>query len=384
MAIPLFITSGIVMSKGKLGDALIDFVNLFVGRARAALAIVTTVACAVFGAVCGSAMATLTAIGSILAPRMIKQGYKPEIAATIVCCAAPLGMLIPPGLTQIMIAWIGSLSVLACFFSTVIPGIILTILLCIGNRIMMKKQPMPEAESCVQADSAYIEKTWIRKALPVTRHAVPAMLLPIIITGGIYSGAMTATESAGVSLLYAILICVFVYKGMGAKELKDTLVESGQSIGAIMVMMTCMVFFSRILVDERVPQQIINAFLAVSDNKYVILLMVNLFLLIIGMLMDDSCGVLLCTTLLLPLMIKIGVSPYQFAAILGVNLGYGAITPPVAPFIYVSAQITKCNPVKMMKPILFLSVFAYLPVILATTYIPWLSLALPTWLGLIN
>ncbi len=210
-----------------------------------------------------------------------------------------------------------------------------------------------------------------------TFSAVPALLMPLIILGGIYGGIMTPTEAAGVAVFYAIPVAIFIYKGCTLKDLKNIFIDTATTTGVIIVMCALIMVLSHILVLRNVPTAVLDLFTSVSDNKYTILLMINVFLVFIGMIMDDTCGILLCTPLLLPLFYDLGISPYQFAAILGVNLGMGNVTPPTAPFIYISSQLANVNSAGTIRYSLVLLLFAYLPTIILTTYVPEVSTWLP-------
>lgn len=373
LAIPLFIILGAIMEKGGVGNALVECVECFIGRLKGALCAVASVACAVFGAICGSGAATLSCIGSILAPKMRDRKYPMGVAAAVLACAAPIGMLIPPSSIQILIAWAGNLSVLTCFLSTVVPGIILTILIAAVGVVMCRKS----------TDIVVIEKTpmnvWAKRAGKSTLHAVPALIMPLIVLGGIYGGVMTASEAAGVAIVYAIPVSIYIYKGMRWRDLGKTFRESATTTGVIMVMLGAIMVVSRILVMNNVPSLILDGLMTITNNnKYLVLLMINIFLVIIGMLMDDVSGTLLTAPILLPIGIALGISPYQMSAIMGVNLGMGNVTPPTAPFLYLGARICKVDTKSMIKPMLLILLFAYLPTLILTTYIPDLSLWLPT------
>lgn len=371
LAIPLFIMAGGIMERGKIGDALISFIQKFVGRIRGSLAVVGVITSAIFGSITGSGMATLSCVGTILAPKMREKKYPMGIAAASLACAAPIGMLIPPSSIQILVAWSGRLSVLACFLATVVPGIILTILISVVSFLMLRNNKDIEVEAQLSGAE------WGRDLRHKTKTAVPALLMPIIILGGIYGGYMTPSEAAAVSVVYAIPVSILIYKGMSLRDLKETFVDTAKSTGSIMVMLALIMVLSRVLVMENVPEHIMNLLVMVSDNPKVILLMINVFLVIIGMLMDDVSGTLLCTPILLPMMANIGVNPYHFAAILGVNLGMGNITPPCAPFLYFSSNICGVSSDAVMRPSLKIMLFAYLPTLILTTYFPAVSLTLP-------
>lgn len=249
-------------------------------------------------------------------------------------------------------------------------GILLVILLSVVNYFCTKKMDIRVAPKLPKSE-------FFRKSGKDAVHAIPALLMPVIILGGIYSGIMTPTESAAISCLYAIPVAMFIYKGMTLKGLKETLVDTSCSTGTVMVMFFMVMIFSKILVMENIPTQIANALLGLTDNYILILLLVNLFMVIIGMLMDDVSGILLCTPLLVPIVTSIGVHPIHFAAILGVNLGMGNVTPPTAPMLYMSGRVCKAKTDQMLKPILIFIIFAYIPVLLLTTFIPAIATTLP-------
>lgn len=371
LAIPMFILAGGVMEKGNIGKALVDWVNIFVGRVKGGLAVVTVVASAVFGSICGSGAATLSCIGSIMAPRMREKKYPLGVAAAVACCAGTLGLLIPPSAMQILVAWTLNLSVLACFLSTVVPGIILTVLLSIGAVILLRH------DKGVITEAKLAPSAWSRVLIKKTGTAIPALLMPVIILGGIYSGIMTATESAGVAVIYAIPVAIYLYRGMRWRDLGKSLVETCTTTGVIMVMIGFVMMLSRILTQMNVPQSLVNAMLSISENKIILLLMLNIFLVLLGMIMDDTSATLLAAPMLYPLICELGIPPYQFAAILGVNIGMGNITPPSAPFLYLSSRIYGVDVGQVMKPVLFLLFFAYIPTLLLVTYVPDVSLWLP-------
>lgn len=373
LCVPLFILSGGYMEKGKIGDALVGFINYFVGKIKGSLAIVTVVASAVFGSISGSGAATLTCIGSIMAPKMKNAKYPVGKVSAIIASAAPLGLLIPPSGTQILFAWTGNQSVLACFLAIAVPGILLTILQCIVSYFLLRNEDI----QLVEADPTLTDLPWGRGLVKTTTRAVPALIMPFIILGGIYGGVMTPTEAAAVSVVYAIPVAMFVYKGLSLKEAFATAKGTAITSGVVMIMTIMLNMLCKIFIMEDLPSVIMNLLLGISENKYVILLMINIFMILVGMLMDDVSGTLLCTPILLPVMTSLGVSPIQFAAILGVNLGMGNITPPTAPFLFMSTRITSGEFKDILKPTMILILFAWLPTLLLVTYVPELSLWLP-------
>ena len=378
MSIPLFIFAGSLMEKGGIGECLVNLVEMFVGRIKGGLGIAMTVACGIFGAISGSGMATLSCIGSIMLPRMEKAGYPKGHSAALISSASLLGLLIPPSMNMILYAFVGGQSVLSCFVATVIPGIILIICLSAVNCFLLRKNPN------VQTLPPMPAKQYGSELVKRTVRAVPALVCPIIILGGIYSGAMTPTEAAGVAVIYAVPVGFFVYKGLNGKTLKEAMINAGTTAGVIMIMIFSVTMLCRLYVMEDVPNLILNAMLSVTQNQTLLVLMVNLFLIIIGMIMDDTSAILLTTPILLPVVTALGIDPVHYAAILGVNLGLGCVTPPCAPFLYLGARVGNANIKEMLGPTGWIILFAWIPTLVVTTFIPELSLFLPRMMGLMG
>ena len=371
LAIPLFIMVGGMMDKGGIGTSLVNLVDVFVGRVKGGLGAVAVVSCAVFGSISGSCAATLSCIGSIMFPRLRENGYPMGHSAALVSCAAPLGLLIPPSSQMILFAWVGQQSVLACFLATVGPGILLMILLSLLNIFMLRNDPNVHVAPPLPAGEAF--KVLGKRS----KGAFPALLMPIIVLGGIYGGIMTPTEAAAVAVLYSVPVGFFVYKGLNKDNFIEVVVDTATTTGVVMLMMFCIMMLSRIYVMERLPSMIMDFLGSISTNKNVILLMLNIFMIIIGMIMDDVSAMLLCTPILLPVVTSLGVRPIHFAAIIGVNLGLGNVTPPTAPTLYFGGRIAKTPVSQMLKPAMIFILFAWLPTLLAVTYFPDLALWLP-------
>ncbi|MDL2226265.1 TRAP transporter large permease [Deltaproteobacteria bacterium OttesenSCG-928-M10] len=375
LAIPLFIVAGGLMERGQLGEKLVKFINLLVGRFTGGLGAVGVTACAVFGAISGSAAATLSCIGSIMFPQLEKAGYDRGHAVALIVCASPLGLLIPPSSIQILYAWSANQSVLVCFLATVGPGLLLTLLLCAVNWFLSRKYKKT-GESGVQPEAAAVAVG--ETPGQITKAAIPALLMPIIILGGIYSGKFTPTEAAAISVIYAVPVGFWIYKTLTVRGLIEALKTSGVTCGVLMTMLLIVMILSRVFVMQGLPQALMGLFQSISTEKLAILLMINIFMILIGMLMDDVSGTLLCTPLLLPIIASLGVSPIQFAAILGVNLGMGNITPPTAPLLYLGGRLGNAGVKQMGKPTMWLLLCAWLPTLVVTTYWPPLSLWLPS------
>ena len=371
LAIPLFIMAGGIMERGNIGDKLVDLVDLFVGRIKGGLGVVAVVSCAVFGSITGSACATLSCIGSIMFPRLEKAGYPRGHSAALLANASVLGMLIPPSAIMILYSWVGNQSVLASFLSSVIPGIILTILLSVINMFLLRNN-----KDLILATPISSKEKWSLFRVRGKR-AIPALIMPVLVLGGIYGGIMTPTEAAAVAAVYSIPVGFWVYKGLTRKGFFEVLVESGTTTGVIMVMLYAVMILSRLYIMEDLPTQVLNLLMAVSTNRYAILFMINIFMVIMGMIMDDVSAVLLSTPILLPIIIKLGFSPVHFAAIVGVNLGMGNITPPAAPLLYLGGRVGNAPIIEMLMPTVWMLIFGWLPTLALTTYVPGLATFLP-------
>ena len=369
LAIPLFILAGAIMERGKIALPLVQLAELLIGRIKGGLSAASVIASAIFGSISGSAAATLTCIGTIMMPHLKRANYPNGLAGALIVSASPLGLLIPPSASQILYAWVTQQSVLKCFLSTVIPGLILVVLLIIVNFALLRNVTnLKLAIKPVNFPRELGVRSW---------KAFPALLMPLFILGGIYGGVMTPTEAAGVAVIYAIPVGFFVYKGLNKKNFWAAIKEAGVTIGVVMVMVFMVLIVSRFLIFEDIPGLAKTLVFSISDNPIVILLMVNLVMILIGMLMDDISGLLLSAPLLLPIVTSVGMDPIHFAAVLGVNLGMANITPPTAPLLYLGSRVTGVSVNEMMKPTLIMIFFAWLPTLILTTFVPATALWLP-------
>ena len=370
LCVLFFILMGGLMSSTGVAARLVNISDSILGRKKSGLGTVSIVSCAIFGAIAGTATAAVAAIGSIMIPRMVERGYPRGHATGLVACSSVLGQLIPPSVPMILYAWVTWQSVAACFLSTVVPGIILVIIYSIINWFMCRKLP-------IKVSPPISPKEQVKEFGQATYKGFSALLMPIIVLGGIYGGVFTPTESAGVATLYCIFVGFFIYRTLNFKQLMNTMVNSITTTGVVILMVFFVMILSRLYVMENVPQRLVATLTGITDNKYILLLMVNLFLIILGMLMDDFSGTLLAAPLLFPLMQAIGVHPIHFAAILGTNLGLGNVTPPTAPILYLAGRIGKCKFDELITPAVIFMIFGAVPVVLLTTYFPFLSLWLP-------
>ncbi len=371
LALPLFIFAGILMAEGGISNRLLNFVNAFVGRIRGGLGAVTVLTCALFGAISGSSSAAIAAIGQIMIPRMIREGYPEGHATALVACSSVLALMIPPSIPMIIFSITGGLSVGAAFLSTIIPGIMLTLIYCALNFWFLRNNHNIKVESPLSFKEATVG---VAKA---GYSAGFALLMPIIILGAIYSGIATPTEAAAIAVIYAIPVGLFIYKGLSLRSLGSVTVRAVTMTGSIMAVLFFLFIMSRAMILEQVPKELADALLQISENKYVILLLINVLLLLIGMIVDDISGSVLAAVIFLPVIQELGIDPIHFAAIVGVNLGLGNVSPPCAPMLYMAGGVSKLSLDKYIKPTLKFLCFGHLPMVLLVTFVPELSLFLP-------
>ena len=371
LALPLFIMAGALMGTSGISDRLIQFVNALVGRFKGGLGAVTVITCALFGAISGSGASAIAAIGSIMIPKMVDEGYPREHATALVGCSSVLALMIPPSIPMIVFALTGGLSVAACFLSTIIPGIMIVIIYCILNFFYLRNVPtIRVAPKITLSEQA-------RDITLSTGRATFALLMPLIMLGGIYSGMFTPTEAAAVALVYTLPVGFFIYRGLTLRRTAEALIQGAINTGAIIMVLFFLFIMSRSMVLQQVPTALADFLLSISDNKLVILAMINILLLLIGMLVDDVSGGILAAIILMPVIQKIGIHPIHFAAIVGTNLGLGNITPPCAPLLYMAGAVGNLSLDRYIGPTMKFILFGHLPMVFVVTYIPELGLYLP-------
>lgn len=377
LALPLFVMTGYLMQAGGLASRLVHFVEALVGKSRSGMGSSMIVACGVFGAISGTASAAVASIGTIMIDPMEKHGYSREYSSALLGISSLLGLLIPPSITMILYAVVTRQSVAACFLATIGPGILLIIMLCILNWIKMRTHPDP-------ADQPIKFRQRAEEIGSNMWKAFPALMLPVIILGGIYGGVFTPTEAAAIAVVYSIPVGFFIYRELDLKKLADCFIAAATTTGVIMVILLFSFVASRIFTLERVPQQLTEVLMDLFQNKLLILLVVNIFLILLGMIMDDVSVVAIISPLLLPVMVNIGIHPVHFAAIVGTSVVIGCNSPPMAPILFMTCRIGKVGMSQVMRPALGFMAFAAFPVMLVTTYWPALSLYLPKAFGYID
>lgn len=374
LSIPLFVFAGTLMSESGIAAALLQFVNSFIGHVRGGLGIVAAVSCAVIGAISGSGLTGISAIGPLLIPEMEKRGYPRAYATALIANSSILGLLIPPSLSMILFGWVTDTSIAACFLATLAPGLLIMFNFCVVNIWMSRKFDLILDEKPTLSG-------FTRDVAKRGLYAVPALLMPVIILGGIYGGIMTPTEAAAVAAIYAVPVGFLIYKGLRFDNFRFAGKEAATAVGAILIMILFSMILGRMFVFESIPQKLVSAIFGITDNKVLLLIMINLLLFLIGMVVNDATAILLVAPLLLPLMHAIDISPVQFAAIMGVNTAMGGVTPPYASILYLGARIGKVKVTKVIPPAMLLILVGYVPVVFLTSFWSDLSLFLPRLFG---
>jgi len=371
---PLFIYAGGLMSESGIAKALLDFVDVFVGRIRGGLGVVAVVACAVIGAITGSSFTGIAATAPIMVPRMVEKGYPRGYAAALITDASILGILIPPSITMIIYGWVTETSILACFLATVGPGLLITFLMSAVNVIWARKFPLVLDAPITRAEKRrqIVSKGWV---------ALPALMMPVIILGGIYGGIMTPTEAAGVAALYSVPVGFLIYRGLTFEKFLRVSRDAAISIGAILFMIFICLMLSQTYLMARLPQAIVEMVFGFTQNRIVLLILINILLLFLGMIVNDITAIILVAPLLMPLIKAIGMDPVHFAAVVCVNLGVGGVTPPYASVLYLGMRVGKVEFTDILKPAMIFVAVVYVPALVITTYWPTLSLWLPQMLG---
>ncbi|MCK1986025.1 MULTISPECIES: TRAP transporter large permease [unclassified Peribacillus] len=373
IAIPFFILAGDIMSRGGMARRLVDFIQSIVGSLTGSLGIITIIASFIFAAISGSGAATVASIGAILIPYMLKSGYAPGYAASISASAGALGPIVPPSIVFILYAVMSNTSISDLFISGIIPGILVAIALLIVNYFICKKEGFGSLKVALEEK----EKVGFWKAL---NEAKWALLAPILILGGIYGGIVTPTEAAVVAVVYSLIICIFFYKEINFNDFIGIFLKSAHTSGSVLIFVSAASFFGQILSIERIPQFLADTLASWTTNPLIILLLINIFLLIVGMFMETVAAVLIFVPLLLPIVIPLGIDPIHFGMIVCLNLSLGLITPPLGINLFIGSNIANVpfeRTFKYVAPIFG----ALLIVLLIITYVPSITLFLPNLLG---
>jgi len=376
MAIPFFLLAGVIMSTGGIAAKIVDFAYKLVGFVTGGLGVVTVVACMFFGALSGSGMATTSAIGSMMIPEMQKKGYNVPYSTTLVCFSGIIGLIIPPSLGYVLYGSTTNTSISDLFLAGIFPGIIIGLFFIAMNYFMCKRLKIGDKEIM---DKELTVKQFMRQRtvdIAVSfKNSFWALLSPVIILGGIYSGIFTPTEAACISVVYSIIVSLFIYKEMSLKGLYKAFLQAAILNGITSFLLGYSTIFSTYMAYENIPKQIYELLLATTDNKFVMLLMINIVLLVIGCFLDTVPAIIVMAPILLPAVVNYGVDPVHFGIIMTINLGIGLCTPPYGCNLFVGAAVARIKMESMMKyviPFLFVAIIA----LMVITYVPQLSLVL--------
>jgi len=372
IAVPMFILSGTLMEKGGLTKGLIKFSSTLVGRATGGLAAVTIVACTLFGAISGSGPATTAAIGTMLIPGMVKQKYDKAFAGAITACSGGIAVVIPPSILLIIYGITAEQSITTLFIAGIIPGIVLGLFLYLAVYFVSKKRGYTAI-----AQERNI-KTIIRSAL----EAKWALLAPVIILGGIYTGIFTVTEASVVSVIYALFTGIFVFKQLTWQKIIDSLTYSMRIAGAVMFILISGRILGRLITINQIPQAVSQALLSFTQSPVVLILLVDALLIFVGMWMESITQIIILTPLLLPVLMNVGINPIQFGLMFTIACEIGYETPPLGVNLFVASELTNLPIEAISKEALIFATAEILALILISL-VPQITLFLPRLMGLI-
>jgi C4-dicarboxylate transporter DctM subunit len=370
MAIPFFILAGNFLTHGGVAKRMIAFATSMIGHFHGGLGLAGILACSMFALVCGSSVATVVAIGSIILPAMVKQGYPMRFGAGIIVCAGSLGILMLPSIPKVVYAIATNTSIGALFVAGLIPGILLTIMLCAVTWYISKKRGyarLPKA-------------TWGER-ISSFRKSVWGLMLVVIIVGGIYSGVFTATEAAAMSAVYAFFISIFIYKDMGMKDVPRVLLNSANLSAMLLYIITNAVLFSFLMSHENIPQAMADWIIGKDLGVVSFLMFVNVVLLLAGNVMEPSSIILIFAPILFPAAMKLGIDPVHFGILIDANMEVGLCHPPVGLNLYVASGISKLSISELTMAVMpwLCTMLVFLVIV---TYWPSLSIWLPRAMGM--
>lgn len=365
LAIPFFIFCGDIMNAGDLSKGIVDFCRVLLGHIRAGIGYAAILACMIFACLTGAAVVTISAIGGIMLPLMIKEGYDPADSTACCCAGSITGPIIPPSLPMVIYGVLSGVSVTKMFIGGVVPGVI-TGLICMVTWYFMNKK----------RNYALQPKATPAEIWAATKKAFPALMMPVIMMGGILSGIFTPTEAGVVACVYAWCVSTFIYKKMNLKILKKVAINSAKSTAVIMLIVAACQALAMVITVARIPQAIAAVISSMSDNPLVIMCLINVFVLIVGLFMDVTPALTILTPIFLPIATDVGMDPIVFGVTMVYGLVIGLITPPVGNVLYVGIGISKITLLDLLKKI-WPMVVVYIFILFLITLVPDLILFLP-------
>lgn len=362
LAIPFFMLAGNLMSSGGIAKRLVDFFQSFIGHITGGLGMVTIVVCMFFAAISGSAVATVSAVGAFMIPQMVNHGYSKGFSTALTAAAGTIGVIIPPSVPFVIYGVVSGASITQMFTAGFLPGILMGVALMIVCYIVSKKKGYKgneERKSLTEIFHAFIDAFW-------------AIMSPVIILGGIYAGIFTPTEAAVVSVVYSFIIGVFVYKELNLKDAYKAFRDAIVVNGATTFMVGLSTAFAALLTMEQIPMKIASFITSLSNNGIIILILINIFLIIVGMFIDNIPGTIILTPILLPIVLGLGMSPITFGIMLTMNLAIGFCTPPYGINLFVATAISKVGMSVLTKEIMKF-IFALIVVLMLVTFVPFIT-----------
>lgn len=372
LAVPLFMVSGMIMAEGGLSKRLFDFFGYFIGNKRAGFPCAVVVTCMFYAAISGSSPATVSAVGAMTIPFLVEMGYDLVFSTAIVTVAGGLGVIIPPSISYIVYAAAANASPSDLFIAGILPGILIGLALMVYCYIYCSKKGEDKEKLMASYNKIRAKGFW-----PLFKESFWALLTPVIILGCIYSGICSPTEAAVISVIYGLLVCIFAYKTIRIKDLGRVFVSGAKTYVNILFVIAAATAFARVMTLLRYPQTISKAVLAITDNKIVILLLMNLIMLVCGMIIDNIPNIMILTPILLPIATAVGIDPIHFGIIMTVNLAIGMVTPPMGINLFVASGMTKIPMLKLAKATVPFLV-SFLVCLILITFVPALSTWLPS------
>ena len=340
IAVPFFILAGDLLSKGKISKLLVDFCESFLGMIRGGLSIVSVLAGMFFAAISGSGAATTAAVGGALIEELKLRGYREDASAALIAAAGTIGVVIPPSVPMVLYAVIAEVSVSSLFKAGFIPGFVMGVILILISLVQSKRLNYPKG-----ANFSFIK--FLRSFI----FAIPGILMPVIILGGIFSGIFTPSEAAAIAVAYAVFVSMFIYRDLSIKSLFEIMLGSAKTSSVIMIIIACSGPFGWCLANWKIPETIAAAVLSMSSNKYIIMLLISIIILIAGVFMETSSAIILLTPVFLPLVKALGISTLHFGVLFVVGIAIGMITPPVAINLFVASGITGLSLEKISRAV---------------------------------
>ena len=370
LAVPMFVLAGILMAHGKISEKLFDVFVYFIGKKRAGVPCAVIITCLFYGAISGSAPATVAAVGSMTIPLLIELGYEKDFATAIVAVAGGLGVIIPPSIPFIMYAMATGESVSDLFLAGIVPGLFIGALLMFYTYYHCRRYGEDREKI-----NAKVTKLREKGFLSILKESIWALLSPVIVLGCIYAGIASPTEAAVISVFYALFVSLFLYKTIRVRDIWGIFVEAMKTYAPILFILAASTAFSRVLTLMQVPQSVSSWILTSFSNKTVLLLIINLVLLIVGMVMDTTPAILILSPILLPIVENIGMDPIQFGVVMIVNLAIGFVTPPIGVNLFVASSLTDV-PVMQIARKAAPMIGYFLLALLVLTFVPGISLFL--------